>query len=124
LVNANGSKWWRFRYRFGGLEKSLSMGVFPKVALAEARRRRDDYRALLERGRDPAERRAAERLRRISAGTSTKRTPIMVSSTPLGGIEIRRGQRTLRFSADDTRVLRQFLTGDKRPDRKGVPRCR
>ncbi len=27
LVNANGSKYWRFKYRFAGKEKLLALGV-------------------------------------------------------------------------------------------------
>lgn len=41
IVNPNGSKWWRFSYRFGEgagrKQKTLSMGVFPDVGLVEAR---------------------------------------------------------------------------------------
>ncbi|MBV8135228.1 MAG: DUF4102 domain-containing protein, partial [Deltaproteobacteria bacterium] len=32
-----GSKWWRFRYRFRGREKMISLGVYPRVNLATAR---------------------------------------------------------------------------------------
>jgi hypothetical protein len=31
LVNPSGGKWWRFKYRFGGKEKSLALGVFPET---------------------------------------------------------------------------------------------
>ena len=34
LVHPNGSKYWRFRYRFGGKEKMLAFGVYPDVSLA------------------------------------------------------------------------------------------
>ena len=33
LVNPDKSKWWRFKYRFEGKEKSLSFGVYPDVSL-------------------------------------------------------------------------------------------
>lgn len=26
-------KWWRFKYRFGGKEKRISLGVYPEVTL-------------------------------------------------------------------------------------------
>lgn len=29
IVDANGSKWWRFGYRFGGKELQLSLGTHP-----------------------------------------------------------------------------------------------
>ena len=42
LIAPAGGKWWRFRYRFGGKHKSLSLGVYPDVALKKARERRDE----------------------------------------------------------------------------------
>jgi integrase len=53
LVTPAGGKWWRLKYRFGGKEKSLSMGVFPDVGLKKARERRDAARELLANGVDP-----------------------------------------------------------------------
>jgi hypothetical protein len=38
LLNPNGSKWWRFDYRFAGKRKTLSMGVYPDVSLKECAR--------------------------------------------------------------------------------------
>ena len=32
-----GGKWWRLKYRFGGKEKRLSLGVYPDVSLRDAR---------------------------------------------------------------------------------------
>ncbi|PKO57636.1 MAG: integrase, partial [Betaproteobacteria bacterium HGW-Betaproteobacteria-18] len=37
LVHSNGSKYWRLKYRFGGREKLLALGVYPEVSLADAR---------------------------------------------------------------------------------------
>lgn len=52
-VMPNGSKYWRFKYRFGGKEKRLAFGVYPDVSLALARSRRDDARKLLANDVDP-----------------------------------------------------------------------
>ena len=49
-VKPDGSKYWRFAYRFDGKAKSLSFGVYPEVGLAEARERRDAARRLLRDG--------------------------------------------------------------------------
>ena len=38
-VAPGGGKWWRFKYRFGGKEKRLSVGVYPEVTLKKARDR-------------------------------------------------------------------------------------
>lgn len=54
-----GGKWWRLKYRFGGKEKRLSLGVYPDTALKQARDRRDDARKLLANGVDPSEQRKA-----------------------------------------------------------------
>lgn len=53
LVNPNGGKWWRFKYRFGGKEKLLSLGVYPDISLADARERREAARKLVAQGIDP-----------------------------------------------------------------------
>lgn len=61
-VAPSGGKWWRFKYRFGGKEKRLSLGVYPDVSLKDARDRRDEARKLLAKGIDP---RKTERQRRL-----------------------------------------------------------
>ena len=37
LIEPNGSKNWRFRYRFAGKPKMISLGVYPTITLADAR---------------------------------------------------------------------------------------
>ncbi|GEO02189.1 integrase [Novosphingobium sediminis] len=54
LVQPAGGKLWRLKYRVDGKEKKLSIGSYPEVGLAEARRRRDDARELLSSGKDPS----------------------------------------------------------------------
>jgi integrase len=58
-ISPSGGKWWRFKYRFTGKEKRLSVGVYPDVSLKDARKRRDDARKLLADGVDPGEHRKA-----------------------------------------------------------------
>ncbi|MFL9959554.1 integrase arm-type DNA-binding domain-containing protein [Paraburkholderia sediminicola] len=53
-VSTTGGKWWRLKYRFGGKEKRLSLGVYPDVSLKDARDHRDDPRKLLAKGIDPS----------------------------------------------------------------------
>jgi integrase len=53
-VMPNGSKYWRLKYRFGGKEKRLALGVYPDVTLSLARSRRDDARKLLANEVDPS----------------------------------------------------------------------
>ncbi len=56
-VAPNGGKWWRWKYRFGGKEKRLSLGVYDDVGLKDARNKRDEARKLLASGIDPGEHR-------------------------------------------------------------------
>ncbi|MGD9851210.1 MAG: tyrosine-type recombinase/integrase [Nitrospirales bacterium] len=69
-VSTNGGKWWRLKYRFGGREKRLSLGVYPDVSLKTARERRDDARRLLANGTDPSENRKAQKAANME-GTQT-----------------------------------------------------
>jgi integrase len=54
LIAPNGGKWWRFRYRYAGKEKLLSLGTYPDVSLKEAREERDKAKKLLRNHIDPA----------------------------------------------------------------------
>lgn len=60
-ITPAGGKWWRLKYRIDGKEKRLSLGVYPEVALADARSRRDDARKLLAVGIDPSAKRQADK---------------------------------------------------------------
>jgi hypothetical protein len=62
LVQPNGAKWWRFRYRWDGKERMLSVGTYPDTSLAEARQERELCRKDLSNGVNPAVRRAAQYL--------------------------------------------------------------
>jgi integrase len=62
IVTPVGGKWWRFRYRFEGKEKLLSMGVYPDISLRDARTRRDEARKLLAHHVDPGHERKAQKM--------------------------------------------------------------
>jgi hypothetical protein len=53
LVMPNGSKYWRLRYFSDGKEKTLALGVYPDVPLADARERRAEAKKHLAAGIDP-----------------------------------------------------------------------
>jgi integrase len=59
LVNQNGSKYFRLKYRFAGKEKVLALGVYPDTSLKQAREKRDEARKQLAEGIDPSENRKA-----------------------------------------------------------------
>lgn len=64
LIQATGSKLWRFDYRFEGTRKTLALGKFPDVSLADARSKRDAARKQLasEPPVDPGEHRKSEKV--------------------------------------------------------------
>ncbi|MDO9011954.1 MAG: integrase arm-type DNA-binding domain-containing protein [Gallionella sp.] len=53
LIQPNSGKYWRMAYRFTGKQKTLALGVYPDVSLADARARREDARKLLANDIDP-----------------------------------------------------------------------
>jgi integrase len=61
LVTPHGGRWWRFKYRFDGREKSLSLGTYPDVSLKDAREKREAMRRDRAAGVDPAAKRRAEK---------------------------------------------------------------
>lgn len=71
LINPNGGKYFRFKYRFAGKEKTLALGVYPDTSLKEARDQRDLARKQLVNGIDPGEhRKAFKQLKAESAANS------------------------------------------------------
>jgi len=54
LLITKAGKYWRFDYRHDGRRRTLAVGVYPDVTLAQARERRDQARALLANGADPS----------------------------------------------------------------------
>lgn len=70
LVKPSG-KYWRMDYRYAGKRKTLALGVYPAVTLAQARRRREDAKALLADGQDPSEAKRDEKIsKQIAAGNT------------------------------------------------------
>lgn len=70
-IAPSGSKLWRWRYYFQGKEQMLALGKYPAVTLAEARKRRDAERALVEAGKHPSREKRANKLRRITENENT-----------------------------------------------------
>lgn len=68
LLNPNGSRWWRLKYRVGGKEKLLSLGTYPDTGLKDVREKRDNARKLLAAGC----RRRSERTAQGCAGGSRR----------------------------------------------------
>ena len=63
LVQPNGAKLWRYKFRLGGKEQLHALGAYPEVSLADARRNHEAARALVAAGESPVKARQTERER-------------------------------------------------------------
>lgn len=70
-IAPTGSRWWRFKYRYGGKEKRISLGVYPDVGLKKARDKREAMRRLVADGVDPSAARKQEKLATIESTEHT-----------------------------------------------------
>ncbi len=71
LINPNGSKLWRFKYRYLGKEKTYAIGEYPLISLAEAREKRFELRKMIAQGLDPMEIKKQEKAKKIEDLEST-----------------------------------------------------
>jgi integrase len=62
LVSPNGGKYWRLKYRFAGKEKTLALGTYPTLSLAEAREKRFDAKKQITNGIDPSQEKKQKKL--------------------------------------------------------------
>jgi integrase len=73
LVAPSGARLWRYRFRLAGKEGTFAVGSFPEMGLADARKARDEARALVDRGINPADARNAERAANLAAAEARRR---------------------------------------------------
>ena len=67
LVGKDGSRYWRMAYRFHGKQKTLALGIYPAVPLADARAARDEAKKWLAKGLDPSQVRKEQKLAALAA---------------------------------------------------------
>jgi hypothetical protein len=66
FLPSSGGKLWRFKYRFEGKEKLISLGTYPEISLKNARDRRDIERKRVAEAIDPSANRQAAKQAKIS----------------------------------------------------------
>lgn len=72
-VSPQGTKTWRFAFRFLGKQKDMVLGQYPVVGLSEARKRRDEAKTQLANGIDPSLQKRLDKLTKaISTATTFK----------------------------------------------------
>ena len=69
-VTATG-KYWRLAYRFAAKQKTLALGVYPAVSLADARAGRNKARELLAASIDPSAAKRVEKTAKLAASENT-----------------------------------------------------
>ena len=70
-VSPSGGKLWRWKFRYLDKEQVYALGKYPATSLAQARRLRDDAKAMLALGQHPTRQKQAEKLRRAKEGGNT-----------------------------------------------------
>ncbi|MCD6055391.1 MAG: integrase [Gammaproteobacteria bacterium] len=70
-VSPQCGKWWRFKYRFAGKEKCWSLGVYPRISLADARAHHGEMVKLLAKGIDPQAAREARKAEQETLSSNT-----------------------------------------------------
>lgn len=71
LVTPAGGKLWRLKYRIEGREKLLAIGAYPETSLSDARKRREEARALIAQGKDPSREKQRDKARSRIQATDT-----------------------------------------------------
>lgn len=107
LVTESDSKLWRYNYRFAGKQKTLAIGQYPDVKLAEARRKHEDARRELEKGVDPNAKRREEKTKTKVAAANTFG---LIVDEYLGNIEedLQKGEAAQRTLDKNTWLLKNL----------------
>lgn len=70
-ISPAGGKLWRWRYYYQGKAQMIALGKYPAVTLAEARKKRDEQRDLLDAGKHPTREKKAQKIRKAHEGANT-----------------------------------------------------
>ena len=95
LVKKNGAKYWRFKYRHGGKEKLMALGVYPEVSVREAEKESMQARLKLRQGNDPMAERAAKGLA-TKQDASNSFEAVALEWLKIRGVKSESGDKRLR----------------------------
>ncbi|KXZ72112.1 tyrosine-type recombinase/integrase [Acinetobacter venetianus] len=70
-IRPSGKKVWRLKYTLNGKEGTISLGEYPTVSLAEARKKKEENKILLKDGINPAHDKKNKKLEKINAAENT-----------------------------------------------------
>jgi len=106
-VYSDGKKYWRYRYRHGAKENSLSIGVYPHVSIDDARNGRDQIRDQLRNGLNPSELR--KEARRHALKPSIHRNQFRLTLSDDGGLTIETSTHVVTLTRSQAEALKAFL---------------
>ncbi len=78
-ISPKGQKWWRFKYRFSGRDKLISLGVYPHTSLQAARRQREQLKEHIAQGIDPSQQRKDAKAKAKAEKLKSEKTLKVVS---------------------------------------------
>lgn len=70
LIQTNGTKCWRYDYRYAGKRKTLALGTYPLISLKAARVAHKEAKLALAAGKDPAQEKQTQRRESALADTN------------------------------------------------------
>jgi integrase len=80
IVQPSGAKSWALRYRIAGRPRKFTIGAYPKVDLATARKGAQEAAGDIAGGIDPASRKRASRLAQIAANSTARNIETITGS--------------------------------------------
>jgi len=87
LIKPNGSKLFRFRYRYGNKQKVYSIGKYPIISLADARAKTLELKKIVADGNDPMELKKEAKKEQIKRYTQKQNTFEKVALERLAKVE-------------------------------------
>ncbi len=84
LLVKESNKYWRMNYRYDGKHKTLALGIYPEVSLAQARERCADAHQLLRAGVDPKPRKTDPREQELETDQNTFEALALLWLTKMG----------------------------------------
>lgn len=73
-ITPGGKRSWKYRYEFNGKETRITIGPYPQIGLADARKERERIRALVVLGLNPAQEKKTDKIKRRIESDNTFRS--------------------------------------------------
>jgi len=109
VVSPGGTKAWRYQYRYAGARCDVGIGTFPEIGIADARDQHRRYRAMLERGVDPAVVRRQQVQERSELSVLSRRRADDFESFSKRWVQERMTTRTATYRAQILSRLERFV---------------